>query len=128
MNYPSCVLSSNFLGYDVMGYISHPNVLSSWMLEFYYTMKIEVIYCLIHCGFWTLHNNIFCMLITVKKTCSTVLYIILLCISLFTLRQDGPPPVFFIDILNYSTSMLVTYIELFKATSSPTIIRLHGCC
>ena len=51
MNDLSCVLSSNLLGDDVMGYISHPNVLSSWMLVFYHTMKSEVRYYLIHCVF-----------------------------------------------------------------------------
>ena len=34
INYPSCVLLSKFLGDDLMGYISHPNVLISWMLVF----------------------------------------------------------------------------------------------
>ena len=34
IDYPSCVLLYKFLGYEVMGYISHPKFLSSWMLCF----------------------------------------------------------------------------------------------
>ena len=34
MKDPSCVLSYKFLVDDVMGYISHPNVISSWMIGF----------------------------------------------------------------------------------------------
>ena len=34
MNDPSCVLSSNFLGDELMGYTSNTKVMSSWVLGF----------------------------------------------------------------------------------------------
>ena len=45
MNDTSFILSSKFLGYEVMGYIPHPKVMSSWMMVFlpYHTKLGEVL-------------------------------------------------------------------------------------
>ena len=58
-----------------MGYISRPNVLSSWMLDFYHTIQSKVRYYLMHCVFYIygllmmslLHSAIFFMFITANK-------------------------------------------------------------
>ena len=75
MNDPSCVMSSNLLVDEVMGYISHPKVLSSWILGSYHTMQSEVRYCIMYCEVWIykfllvsmLNSTIFCALIPVKN-------------------------------------------------------------
>ena len=52
----------------------------------------------------------------------------MLCLSLFPFSQDTSPPVVFMNILNYSTSKLVTSVDFDNAPSSSTLIHLHGCC
>ena len=52
---------------------------------------------------------------------------ILFCLSLFTLSQYASPPVFYMYILNYSTSKLVTSVEFTKAPSLSNLINFHGC-
>ena len=76
MNDPSCVLSYNFLGDEVMGYISHPKVLSSWIRGFFHTIQSEVIYrlmcyeaCIYRLLLISMMQSIFVfMFITVNKT------------------------------------------------------------
>ena len=53
MNETSCVVSSKFLGHDVMGYTSNPNALSSSMLDFQpYHAKLDEVFshllCILH--------------------------------------------------------------------------------
>ena len=78
MNDTSCVISYNILGEEVMGYISHPKVLSSWMLGFlpYHAKwdevlsnQLQTLHLKTSADFSAAHNNFF-MLITVNKACS----------------------------------------------------------
>ena len=137
MNDPSCVLSSNFLGDDVMGYISHPNVISSRMLVFlpYHTKwggVLSNLLLILH--LWTSYdvsdaqNHFFEYWLPSRRTSLTILCIIMLCISLFLLIQNEYPPVVSMDIFNSSTIKLVTFVEFSKAPSSSTLIFSHGCC
>ena len=56
MNDHSCVMSYNYIGDDVMGNVSHPNVLSSCMLGFlpYHAKRVDILsneLCILH--LWT---------------------------------------------------------------------------
>ena len=53
---------------------------------------------------------------------------LLLCLLLFPLRQDASKPAVSMNILNYSTSKLVTPVDFAKEPSSSTLIRLHEYC
>ena len=137
MNYPSCVLSSIFLEYKLMGYILHPKVLSSWMLGFwpYHAKWGEVL----SNEQWSSHlwtsydvsaaqNHLFsCWLLSIRSAL-TMLWMLLLCCSLFTLIYDASPQVVSTEMLNLSTSRLVTYVEFSKEPYSPTLTRFHGRC
>ena len=128
-------MSYNLLVDDVMGYISHPNVLSSWMLVFYHTMQSEVRYCLKHYLLFIygsllislLHSIIFLCLLLSRSPSLTIFWMLILCLLFLPLSQDASPPVVSMDILNSSTSKFVTYVEFFNAIYSSNIIRLHGC-
>ena len=120
MNYPSYVLSSNFLGDDLIGYISHPNVLISWMLGFlpYHSKWGDMLYralCILH--LWisadvsaAQHNLFSCWLLS-RRPDFTILWMLLLCLSIFPLSQDASPPVVSTDILNSSISKFLTSVE-----------------
>ena len=121
----------------MMGYISHPNVLSSWMLGFlpHHEKLGEVLsntLWILH--LWTSddvsaaqHHFVACWLLP-RRPYLTILCMLLLCLSLFPLIQDASPPVVSMDILNSSTSKLVTSIDSANALSLSTLIRLDECC
>ena len=136
MDYISCVLSSNFLGYDVMGYISHTDVLSSSMIGFlpYHENIVEVLSNpLWILNLWTSadvsasnHHLFACWLLS-RRHAITILCMLLLCLLLFLLRQDESPPLVSMENFNSSTNKFVTSVEFDKAPSSPTLKCLHGC-
>ena len=55
-----------------------------------------------------------------------MLCMIMLCLSLFTLINQESPQVVSMDILNFSTRILVTSVDLYKASYSSTLTCLHG--
>ena len=67
------------------------------------------------------------MLVTVKKACSNLFLMLLLCLQFFPLIHDELPPVVSVDVLNSSKSKWVTYVDFSKATSSSTLTSLNGC-
>ena len=133
MNDLYCIILSNFLGDDVMGYISHQKFLSSWILGFCNTMKSEVRYCLMHCGFFIcvlllmslLDSTIFSCRLLSRRPDLAIFCMLLLCLLFFPLSQDASPPVFSMDIFNSSTSKFVTSVEFSKASSQSNITRLQ---
>ena len=120
-----------------MGCISHPKVLSSWVLVFWpYHEKWDEV---LSNGLWSLHiwtsadvsathHHVFACLLMSRRPALTMLWILMLCISLFQLIPDASPPLFYMDILNLPTINFVTSVYFSKAPSSPTLIRLHGWC
>ena len=136
MNYPSCFLSSKLLGDDVMVCLSHQRVVSAWMLGFlpYHEKWGEELYnALWSLYLWTYADvsyakHHFCMFITVKNAYSYHILNALLCLSIFPLIHDAPPPVFSMYILNSSTSKLVTSVEFSNAPSSSILTPFHACC
>ena len=130
-------LSSNFLGDDVMGCISHTNVLSSWMLVFlpYHANWGELLsnaLCIFHlCTYGYVsdsqHHLFACWLLS-RRPAFTILCMTLLCLSLFPLSQDASPPVVSMDIFNSSIVKFVTSIEFSKSQSSSNLIYLHEFC
>ena len=119
MNDNSYVLSSNFSGDDLIGCISNPNVLSSWMLGCLpYHVKWGAIFskamCILH--LWNSddvsdaqHNLLSCWLLS-RSPDLTILWMLLLCLSFLPLSQDASLPVFSMDIMNSSTCKFVTYV------------------
>ena len=99
-------------------------------------MKSEIRYCIMHCIFFIygillmsmLHINIFKCWLLPRRISLTMLWMLLLCLSLFSFIQYASPPVFYIDILDSPTSNFVTFVEFAKAPSSLTLICLHGWC
>ena len=63
-----------------------------------------------------------------RRLALTILCMILLFLSFFLLIQDASPPVFSMDIFNYSIVNFVKSVEFSKAPSSSTLIHFHGCC
>ena len=57
-----------------------------------------------------------------------MLLMIMLCRSLFPFCHDASPPEFSTEMLNSSTSRLVTFIDFTKAQSSSTLTSLYWCC
>ena len=55
-----------------------------------------------------------------------MVFMILLCHSLFLLIHEASPLVFSMDILNLSTRRLVAYIQFSKAPSSSTLTYING--
>ena len=103
MNDPSCVMLSNLLGGDVMGYISHQNVLSSWILGLLsYQAKwgemLSMALCII--DIWTSvdvsaeRNHFFSFWLLSRRADINILWMLLLRISLFPFILDASPPVF----------------------------------
>ena len=137
MNDYSCFLPCNILGDDLMGYISHPNVISELMIGFkpYHAKWGDVLYNTL----WILHTwtsaDVFaeqhhffeCGLLS-RKPDHTMLCMLLLCLLFLPLSHDASLPVVSTDILNSYTSKLVKSIEFSKSLSSSTLIRLHGWC
>ena len=120
MNENSCVLLSNFLGDDVMGYISHPNVLSSWMLGFlpYHEKWGEmlsnalcILYLIIYADIYATHHHLFSCLLISRRDDLTILWMLLLCLPLLLLIKDASPPVVYNDSLNSSTIKFVTSVD-----------------
>ena len=120
-----------------MGYISNPNVLIDWMIGFlpYHEKWGEVLSNTL----WILHictsvdiydsqHHLFAFLLLSRGHDINILHMLLLCISSFKFIQYVSLPVVSTDILNSSISKLVTSVEFFKAPSSSTLTRLHGCC
>ena len=68
-----------------------------------------------------------CLLLS-KRPVLAILCILMFRLSLFPFIQDTSPQVVSMDIFNYSTSKLVTSAEFYKAPSSLTLTRFHGCC
>ena len=137
MNDPSCVLLSKFLGDDMMGYISHPNALSSWMLVFLpYHAKWGDMFsrepCILH--IWTYadifaaHHHFFSCWLLSRIYALTIFWMLLLCLLLFPLGQYASPPVVSMFIFNSSTGKFVTSVEFSNAPSSSIITCFHGCC
>ena len=56
-----------------------------------------------------------------------MLLMLMLFIMCFLLSHDASPPVVSMDILNSSTSKLVTSVNFSKASSPSTLTSLHGC-
>ena len=120
-----------------MGCISHPKVLSSWMLWFwtYHTKLGDVLSDELWSFYpWTssdvsdAQEHLFsCWLLSIRRYL-TMLWMLLLCHSLFTLSRDTSLPVVSIDMLNSSTSRLVAFVEFYKAPYPSTLTCLHGCC
>ena len=137
MDDPSCVILYNFLWDEVMGYISQPKVLSSWMLSFwpYNEKRGEVLYnALWSLHLWTsadlsaAHHHLFsCWLLSISPAI-TMLWKLILCCSLFPLSHYASLAVFSMDILNSSTNRLVKSVKFANAPSSSTLTRFHGCC
>ena len=76
---------------------------------------------------YTQYHLFTCWLIS-RRTYLNMLWIIMLCISFFPSSRDAPPLVVYMNILNSSTSKLVTSIEFSKARYSSTLTIFHGCC
>ena len=102
MNYPSCVMSYKFLEDDVMEYISHPNVLSSWILGFltYHANWGDLfLNALCISNLWTssvvyaAQNHFVTYWLLSRRPSLTMLCMILFCFSLLPLSQYASPPV-----------------------------------
>ena len=119
-----------------MGYISHPKVISSWMLGFLpchgkWGEVLSNALCIFH--LWNSadisvaqHYLFACWLIS-RMQDLIMLWTLMLCISFFPLSHDASPPVVSMEIFNSSTIKFVTYVEFSKAPYSSTLTRLHGC-
>ena len=68
------------------------------------------------------------MLIDVNNHCSNHVMNDSVVSFVIPLSHDASPPGVSIDIIKSSTRMLVTSIYFYKAPSSSTLTRLHGCC
>ena len=78
--------------------------------------------------FYFAQNHLFLCLLLSRRPAITILWMLLLCLSLFTFIQYASPPVVSLDILNSSTSKFVTYVEFANDLSLLILTRLHGCC
>ena len=129
--------SYKFLGDDVMGSLTYPKFLSSWILGFlpYHAKWDELLsnaLCILN--LWTssdvssAHHHFFaCWLMSIRPVL-TILCVLLLCLSFFLLRQYSSPPVVSVEFFILSTIKFVKSVEFYKAPYSLTLIRLHGCC
>ena len=129
-------MSSNVLGDDVMGHISHRNVLSLWMLGFWpYHAKwgevlsnvLWILHLLTSADVYAVQHHLFACWLMSRRPDLAILCMLLLWLSFFSLIQDASQPVFSMDILNDSTSKLVTSVELTKGPFSSNLISLYGC-
>ena len=77
--------------------------------------------------FWCTEPFWSCWLLS-RRPALTILWILLLCLSLFRLGQGESPPVVSTDIFNSTTSKFVTSVEFDNALSSSTLTSFHGCC
>ena len=87
--------------------------------------------CVLH--LWTsadissVKHHLFSCWLLPRRAAITILWILLLCLSFFSLSRDASPPVASMDILNLSTGKFVTSVEFDNVPSSSTLTRLYGC-
>ena len=113
----------------------HPIFLISRMQLFFQYHKNETMCCLMHCGVCIyilqlmilMNITIFKYSLLSRRPDITMLWMILLCLSFFSLSHVTSPPVVSIDMLKSSTTKLVIPIDSDKATSSSTLMHIHGC-
>ena len=129
-------MSYIFLRDDVIGYISHPKVLSSWVIVFwpYHKKWGEVL----SNALFSLHpwasadvfaaqQHLFACKLLPRRPGMILLWILMSCLSLLPLSHDASPPVLSMENFNSQTSKLVKYVEFSKAPCSSNFTPLTGC-
>ena len=101
----------------------------------YYSNWVELL-SNVMCSFhlWNSYNvsadqhHLFSFRLMLTRPSITMLLMILLCISLFSLSHDASQPVVSMEMVKSSTIRLVTSVKFSKYPYSSTLTRLHGCC
>ena len=115
--------------------MSHPNVLSSWILVLlpYHEKWVEVWHndmssFFLYTSDDVSSENTICVFCWLPSRIPDLIMFckILLWGSFFTLGNDASPPVFLVDILKLSTRILVTSSDFYQVSYSSTLTHLHG--